>query len=154
MQRTTYHVEKMDCAAEEHLVRMRLDSLGGVHRLAFDLPARRLDVIHAGDATPITAALDDLSLGARHVTTTRTRNRTSDRSCATLTGRSSIDTGHSWCTSMRSGSSATRRTRTVDRFDRWSAVVTNRGETIRIISVRRSRPKEAAAYGRQDDQDD
>ena len=36
----------------------------------------------------------------------------------------------------------------------WSAVVTNRGETIRIISVRRSRPKEAAAYGRQDDQDD
>jgi uncharacterized DUF497 family protein len=34
----------------------------------------------------------------------------------------------------------------------WSAVVTYRDEAIRIISVRRSRPKEAAAYGRQDDQ--
>lgn len=36
----------------------------------------------------------------------------------------------------------------------WSAVVTYRSETIRIISVRRSRPKEAEAYGRQDSQDD
>lgn len=36
----------------------------------------------------------------------------------------------------------------------WSAVVTYRNEAIRIISVRRSRPKEAAAYGRQDCQDD
>ncbi|QYU69421.1 BrnT family toxin [Leptolyngbya sp. 15MV] len=31
----------------------------------------------------------------------------------------------------------------------WSAVVTYRNDAIRIISVRRSRPKEAAAYGRQ-----
>jgi hypothetical protein len=36
----------------------------------------------------------------------------------------------------------------------WSAVVTYRSEAIRIISVRRSRPKEAAAYGRQDDEAD
>jgi len=35
----------------------------------------------------------------------------------------------------------------------WSAVVTYRSEAIRIISIRRSRPKEAVAYGRQDDQD-
>ncbi len=69
MQRTTYHVEKMDCAAEEHLVRMRLDGLDVVRRLAFDLPARRLDVVHTGDAAPVTAALDELGLGARNVTT-------------------------------------------------------------------------------------
>ena len=36
----------------------------------------------------------------------------------------------------------------------WSAVVTYRNEAIRIISVRRSRPKEAAAYGRQEGRDD
>jgi uncharacterized DUF497 family protein len=36
----------------------------------------------------------------------------------------------------------------------WSAVVTYRYDVTRIISVRRSRPKESAAYGRQDDQDD
>ena len=33
----------------------------------------------------------------------------------------------------------------------WSAVVTYRDEAIRIISVRRARPKEAAAYVAQDD---
>jgi Co/Zn/Cd efflux system component len=69
MNQTTYHVEKMDCGADEHLVRMRLDGVDGVRRLAFDLPARRLDVVHAGEAAPVTAALDSLGLGARHVTT-------------------------------------------------------------------------------------
>ena len=33
----------------------------------------------------------------------------------------------------------------------WSAVVTYRDESIRIISVRRARPKEAAQYDRQTD---
>ncbi|NNF58588.1 MAG: cation transporter [Rhodothermaceae bacterium] len=59
----------MDCTAEEHLVRMRLDGLDGVRRLVFDLSVRRLDVYHTGDRTPLTAALDDLGLGARHVAT-------------------------------------------------------------------------------------
>ena len=34
----------------------------------------------------------------------------------------------------------------------WSAVFTDRDSRIRLISVRRSRPKEAANYGRQIDQ--
>ena len=67
MQQTTYHVEKMDCAAEERLVRMRLEDADGVERLAFDLPARRLDVFHTGDRAPITDALVGLGLGAREV---------------------------------------------------------------------------------------
>jgi Co/Zn/Cd efflux system component len=67
MQRTTYHVEKMDCAAEEQMVRMRLDGMDGIRRLAFDLPARRLDVYHTGDRAALAAALDALSLGAREV---------------------------------------------------------------------------------------
>ena len=36
----------------------------------------------------------------------------------------------------------------------WSPVVTYRNGAIRIISVRRSRPKEAVAYERKDGQDD
>ena len=67
MNRTTYHVEKMDCAAEEQMVRMRLEGTEGVRRLAFDLPARRLDVVHTGDRAPITEALVGLGLGAREV---------------------------------------------------------------------------------------
>ena len=65
MNRTPYHVEKMDCAAEERLVRMALDGVEGVGRLAFDLPARRLVVHHDGDAAPVTAALRSLGMGAR-----------------------------------------------------------------------------------------
>ena len=34
----------------------------------------------------------------------------------------------------------------------WSAIFTMRLQRIRLISVRRSRPREAASYGRKDDQ--
>lgn len=67
MNRTTYHVEKMDCAAEEQMVRMHLEGFDGVRRLAFDLPARRLTVFHAGDADAVEAALGELGLGARRI---------------------------------------------------------------------------------------
>ena len=65
MNRTTYHVEKMDCAAEEQLVRMHLEGSEGIERLAFDLPARRLTVYHVGDADGVAAALSGLGMSAR-----------------------------------------------------------------------------------------
>ncbi|MEP0546371.1 MAG: cation transporter [Rhodothermales bacterium] len=65
MNRTTFHVPKMDCAAEEQVVRMRLEGMGSVRRLAFDLSARRLTVTHVGHAEAITDALSGLGLGAR-----------------------------------------------------------------------------------------
>ena len=65
MNQTTYHVEKMDCAAEERLVRMALADVEGVGPLRFDLPARRVVVVHEGDAAPVTDALTGLGLGAR-----------------------------------------------------------------------------------------
>jgi len=58
-------VEKMDCAAEERLVRLALEGRTGIDRLAFDLPARRLTVWHEGDAADVLAALGGLRLGAR-----------------------------------------------------------------------------------------
>jgi len=67
MNRTRYHVEKMDCAAEERLVRMALADVEGVGPLRFDLPTRRLEVIHEGDASRVTEALGGLGLGAREV---------------------------------------------------------------------------------------
>ncbi|QXD13786.1 cation transporter [Rhodocaloribacter litoris] len=70
MLRTTYHIEKMDCAAEEQMVRMRLEGMDGVERLVFDLPARRLTVYHRREAAGITAALERLGLGAIQVGTT------------------------------------------------------------------------------------
>jgi len=69
MNRTTFHVEKLDCAAEEHLVRMRLEGEPGIERLAFDLATRHITVVHTGSPAPIRAALDELQLGAREVET-------------------------------------------------------------------------------------
>jgi Co/Zn/Cd efflux system component len=65
MTRSELVVEKMDCAAEERLVRLALEGREGVGRLAFDLPARRLIVWHEGEADAILARLEDLRLGAR-----------------------------------------------------------------------------------------
>lgn len=67
MTRTTFHVEKMDCAAEEHLVRMRLEGEPGVERLSFDLATRLVTVVHSGDVAPVRAAFDGLGLGSREV---------------------------------------------------------------------------------------
>ena len=64
MNKSTYHVTKMDCSAEEQLVRMRLDGFPTIERLEFDLPNRILAVYHTGDAEPITEAVNSLSLGS------------------------------------------------------------------------------------------
>lgn len=63
MERTTYRIEKMDCSAEEQLVRMQLEGVAGIERLEFDLPGRRLAVYHEGSAEPIRAAMERLDLG-------------------------------------------------------------------------------------------
>lgn len=67
MKRSTFVIPKMDCAAEEQMVRMRLGGMSGIERLAFDLPARKLTVYHEGDTEVIRLALDSLGLGAHQV---------------------------------------------------------------------------------------
>jgi Co/Zn/Cd efflux system component len=63
--RTIFRIPKMDCAAEEQLVRMALDGLDGIRELSFDLPGRTLSVWHEGEAGPIAEKLDPLALGAQ-----------------------------------------------------------------------------------------
>ena len=63
MTRTTVvRVARMDCAAEEQLVRMRLSELTGVHRVAVDLDARSVAVTHDTSTDVVLAALDELAL--------------------------------------------------------------------------------------------
>ena len=80
MKRTIYHVERMDCAAEERLVRMWVGDTPGVERLEFDLPERRLVVYHTGEAEPAGRALATLGLGARQVGETEDANEASGES--------------------------------------------------------------------------
>jgi len=44
---TVFHVSNMDCRNEEALVRRTLDGMPGVERLEFDLPQRKLTVLHS-----------------------------------------------------------------------------------------------------------
>lgn len=62
MQKTTFAVQQMDCASEEQLVRLKLQEVGNISSLQFDLPNRKLDVFHTGDYQLIFEALNSLQL--------------------------------------------------------------------------------------------
>ncbi len=63
--RSVFHIPRMDCPTEEQLVRMALDGVDGVRELSFDLPGRTLLVWHEGEAEALTEKLDPLALGAQ-----------------------------------------------------------------------------------------
>lgn len=63
--RSKYDVPKMDCAAEERLVRMALESDKSVGSMEFDLAARSVTVVHRGETSPISDKLESLGLGAK-----------------------------------------------------------------------------------------
>jgi hypothetical protein len=62
---STFVLPKMDCPAEESLVRMALAAVPQVQRLAFDLAARTLVAWHAGEPQALLERLAPLALGAR-----------------------------------------------------------------------------------------
>jgi Co/Zn/Cd efflux system component len=70
MNKTTLAVPKMDCAAEERLIRMALEGRPGIVRLDADLSARQLHVIHESDAEAVAALLRPLNLGGEILDTT------------------------------------------------------------------------------------
>lgn len=62
MFKSTFKIKKMDCAAEEHLIRIKLEGISGIKQLNFDLSNRKLEVLHIGDVQPITSAIHELNL--------------------------------------------------------------------------------------------
>lgn len=65
MQATIFHVKDMDCSSEEQMIRMHLDGVEGIASLDFNLPERRLRVLHDGSHQAIVDRLSSLNLGAR-----------------------------------------------------------------------------------------
>jgi divalent metal cation (Fe/Co/Zn/Cd) transporter len=65
LSRSTFEIPGMDCPSEERLVRLALDAVGEIRELHFDLPGRRLTVLHEGSAEAVAARLVPLGLGAR-----------------------------------------------------------------------------------------
>ena len=69
-QKTVFAIPKMDCAAEERLIRMALAGQDAVQSVHADLASRRLTVVHDGPPDVVDAALQSLNLGSRLVDTT------------------------------------------------------------------------------------
>jgi Co/Zn/Cd efflux system component len=63
MNKTVFHISKMDCPSEEATIRMALADDQTIRDLQFDLDQRRLTVIHDGDVGPIQATIHDLKFG-------------------------------------------------------------------------------------------
>ncbi|HBJ3674008.1 TPA: cation transporter [Acinetobacter baumannii] len=60
-----FSIPKMDCSAEEQMVRMALSSNENVEQLYFDLPNRNLKVLHSGEVSEISKTLDGLGFGSK-----------------------------------------------------------------------------------------
>ena len=56
------HVARMDCAAEEQLVRLALSEVAGIESVHFDLDARTVAVVHEIDPDVVLTALEPLDL--------------------------------------------------------------------------------------------
>ncbi|MGM0381471.1 MAG: cation transporter [bacterium] len=69
-----YRIEKMDCPAEEQMIRSELEDLEGIARLEFDLAERQLEVFHHTDADLISERLASLDLGSEFIESEKTEN--------------------------------------------------------------------------------
>ncbi|RPD89535.1 cation transporter [Neisseria weixii] len=61
MQKSVFHISKMDCPSEEQMIRMKLSAIEGIHALEFDVPNRRMTAYHHGSADEILQALVPLN---------------------------------------------------------------------------------------------
>lgn len=62
MMQSSFRLERMDCNAEEQIVRLALDEVDGVSGTRFDLDQRTVTVWHEADATILADALEALDL--------------------------------------------------------------------------------------------
>ncbi|WP_134090258.1 cation transporter [Olivibacter sp. XZL3] len=74
MKKSTFEIKNMDCAAEEQMVRMKLDGIEELIHLDFNLPERKLIVIHTGNIDRIAKAIKELNLGDRFISTEEADN--------------------------------------------------------------------------------
>lgn len=74
MQQTTFQISKMDCSAEEQMIRMKLDGLATIQGLDFDIPHRQLIVYHSGNPDVIIQRINSLQFDASVINSTEVNN--------------------------------------------------------------------------------
>jgi Co/Zn/Cd efflux system component len=70
--KSIFHISRMDCPSEENLIRMKLDGLAAIQHLEFDIPHRRLSVYHEGQLDDIETAIYQLNLNSQRLKTEKT----------------------------------------------------------------------------------
>ena len=65
IQKSTFHISKMDCPSEEQMIRMKLEPYKEVKQLSFDIPNRKLEVYHNEKIDGIHRAITALNLNER-----------------------------------------------------------------------------------------
>jgi Co/Zn/Cd efflux system component len=70
MNKTTFHIPKMDCPSEEQMIRMTLGDEKNIHSLSFHIPDRRLIVYHQNNPLHIASKIGQLRLGSKIVEST------------------------------------------------------------------------------------
>jgi len=69
MNKTIFEIAKMDCPAEENLIRLKFEGIAFIQNLAFDIPDRKLTIYHSGRLDEIETALHQLNLNSKLLTT-------------------------------------------------------------------------------------
>ncbi len=69
MQKSIFHLQKMDCPTEEQLIRLKLADFTDITALQFDLTDRVLQVYHSQAYQPILAQLESLDLDTTYLST-------------------------------------------------------------------------------------
>ena len=72
MDKTVFEIAKMDCPAEENLIRMKLNDIKSVQNLDFDIENRKLTVYHVGQLNEIETSIHQLNLNSRLLETNQT----------------------------------------------------------------------------------
>lgn len=72
MRKTIFHISKMDCPSEEQMIRMKLSDYDSIKQLDFEIPDRKLTVMHHGNSTEILNLLEDLKLDTKLVSESKT----------------------------------------------------------------------------------
>jgi len=69
MHKTIFQIQKMDCPAEENLIRLKLDSIKEIAKLNFDLEKRELTVYHFNQLELIDKYISELNLNSKILST-------------------------------------------------------------------------------------
>jgi Co/Zn/Cd efflux system component len=64
MNKSTFHITRMDCAAEEQLIRMKLEGDTAIRALSFNIPQRELVVFHDHSPQTVAQKVNGLNLGS------------------------------------------------------------------------------------------